>query len=77
MKRGLFRIPLTWPPRRADGTPVEPEFTIEVVRDPTGCNTHPEYGLTSSSPTVSVYRRPGPVANLKYVVAIPEFFLNI
>ena len=58
LKRGLFRIPLPWPPRRADGTPVEPEFTIEVVRDPTGCNTHPEYGLTSSSPTVSVYRRP-------------------
>jgi len=69
LKRGLFRIPLPWPPRRADGTPVEPEFTIEVVRDPTGCNTHPEYGLTSSSPTVSVYRRPRPVANLKYVVA--------
>ena len=69
LKRGLFRVPLTWPPRRADGTPVEPEFTIEVVRDPTGCNTHPEYGLTSRSPTVSVYRRPRPVANLKYVVA--------
>ena len=44
LKRGLFRIPLPWPPRRTDGTPIEPEFTIEVVRDPTGCNTHPEYG---------------------------------
>jgi hypothetical protein len=69
LKRGLIRIPLPWPPRRADGTRVEPEFTIEVIRDSTGCNTHPEYGLTSSSPTVSVYRRPRPVANLKYVVA--------
>ena len=46
LDRGLFRIFLPWPPRAADGTPLRPEFTIEVVRDPTGCNTDAVYGLT-------------------------------
>ena len=68
LKRGLFRIALPWPPRGAEGAPITPEFTIEVVQDPTGCNTDPVYGLASAHPTVSVYRRPRPVANLKYVV---------
>lgn len=69
LNRGLIRVFLPWPPRKADGTRVEPEFTIEVVRDPTGCNTDPRYGLASSNPTVSVYRRPRMAANLKYVTA--------
>ena len=69
LKRGLFRIPLPWPPRNADGSPKPVEFTIEVVRDPTGCNTSPQYGLKSAEPTVSVYRRPRPAANLKYVIS--------
>jgi hypothetical protein len=69
LNRGLIRVFLPWPPRAADGSPVEPEFDIEVVRDPTGCNTHPEYGLTSANPQISVYRRPRQAANLKYVVA--------
>src|SRR5215471_17623723 len=58
LNRGLFRIPLPWPPRDADGSPKSVEFSIEVVRDPTGCNLSPEYGLKSAHPTVSVYRRP-------------------
>jgi hypothetical protein len=66
LERGLVRIALPWPPSRADGTPSEPEFTIEVVRDPSGCNTDPIYGLRSSRPTISVFRRPRPVANTKY-----------
>ena len=69
LKRGLFRIPLSWPPKNADGSPKPVEFTIEVVRDPTGCNTSPQYGLKSADPTVSVFRRPRPVANLKYVMS--------
>lgn len=69
LKRGLFRIFLPWPPKAEDGvTPIEPEFTIEVVRDPGGCNTDAEYGLNSENPMISVYRRPRPSANLKYVV---------
>lgn len=67
LERGLFRIFLPWPPKAADGSALDPEFTLEVVRDPTGCNTHPEYGMRSANPMVSVYRRPRPVANLRYV----------
>ena len=55
--------------RNVDGSPKPVEFTIEVVRDPTGCNTSREYGLKSAHPTVSVYRRPRPAANLKYIVS--------
>jgi len=69
LKRGLFRIPLPWPPKNPDGSRKAVEFTIEVVRDPTGCNTSSEYGLKSAEPTVSVYRRPRPAANLKYVIS--------
>jgi hypothetical protein len=68
IERGLFRVALPWPPkRRPDGAPNEPEFTIEVVRDPTGCNTSPLYGLNSPAATISVFRRPRMVANMKYV----------
>ncbi|MEO8308909.1 MAG: hypothetical protein ABI616_12805 [Pseudomonadota bacterium] len=66
LERGLFRIFLPWPPKGQDGKPIEPEFTLEVVRDPTGCNTSPVYGLNSPTPMVSVYRRPRPVVNTKY-----------
>src|SRR5688572_32772782 len=44
LERGLFRIALPWPPKRPDGTSIEPEFAIDVVRDPTGCNTDPVHG---------------------------------
>ena len=66
LNRGLIRVFLPWPPKGPDGQPIDPEVSIEVVRDPTGCNTHPQYGLNSPSPTISVYRRPRPVANTKY-----------
>jgi hypothetical protein len=66
LDRGLFRVALPWPPLRADGTRIDPEFTLEVVRDPSGCNTDPRYGLNSAVPTISVFRRPRPVANTKY-----------
>ncbi len=69
LQRGLIRIPLTWPPKNADGSPKPVEFSIEVVRDPAGCNTNAQYGVKSSDPTISVYRRPRMAANLKYVVA--------
>src|SRR5581483_11713188 len=69
LDRGLIRVALPWPPKAADGTPIKPEFTIEVIRDPTGCNTSSVYGLNSATPMISVYRRPRPAANLKYVTA--------
>jgi hypothetical protein len=67
--RGLFRVPLRWPPVDAAGNAIEPEFTIEVVRDPTGCNTGPVYGIDGEKREVSVYRRPRPAANLRYVAS--------
>jgi hypothetical protein len=67
LNRGLIRISLPWPPARTDGSRVQPEFSIDVVRDPTGCNTDPTSGLKSRDPKVSVFRRPRMVANLKYV----------
>jgi hypothetical protein len=62
LERGLFRIVLSWPPLAASGQPIEPDFRIEVVRDPTGCNKDPH--------SISVYRRPRVVANLSYI-ALP------
>ena len=72
LERGLFRIGMPWPPRGLDGKGVQPEFTIEVVRDPTGCNTDPQWGLKSANPTVSVFRRPRPVANVQYLTELPH-----
>ena len=59
LERGLFRIALPWPPVTASGKPIKPDFRIEVVRDPSGCNKNPA--------SISVYRRPRVVANLKYI----------
>ena len=56
LERGLIRIALPWPPA------AKPDFRIEVVRDPTGCNKNPA--------SISVYRRPRVVANLHYI-ALP------
>jgi hypothetical protein len=72
LDRGLIRVFLPWPPRTTDAAGATPEFTIDVVRDPTGCNTDPVYGLRSKAPTISVYRRPRPVANLKYLLELPH-----
>jgi cytochrome c peroxidase len=65
LNRGLFRVGLPWPPARNPS----PEFSIEVVSDPTGVNRDAVWGLKSPSPTVSVFRRPRPAANLKYILA--------
>lgn len=65
LERGLFRIPLAWPPKG-----VTPDFKLEVVSDPANCNTDPAHGLHSPHPTVSVYRRPRVVANLKYIATL-------
>jgi hypothetical protein len=62
LERGLFRIALPWPPVTASGQPVKPDFRIEVVRDPTGCNKNPA--------SISLYRRPRVVANLRHI-ALP------
>ena len=66
LERGLIRVALPWPPAGPDGKPIDPEFTIDVVRDPSGCNTDPVHGLKSSRPAISVFRRPRVAANTKY-----------
>ena len=67
IERGLFRISLPWPTK---GT--KPEFRIEVLSDPTGCNSGMVYGLKSPNPAISVYRRPRIAANLDSVIAGTE-----
>ena len=73
LNRGLFRVGLPWPPAQNPA----PEFTIEIVRDPTGVNRDPVWGLKSARPTVSVFRQPRPVANLKYVLAPDNGVFNV
>jgi cytochrome c peroxidase len=64
LAKGLIRIGLPVP---SDGL----QFQITDVQDPYGCNTNPTTGLTSSTTgTVSVYRRPLPTANLGFLSAI-------
>lgn len=74
LTRGVFRVGLPWPPKPIAGRPVTPEFTIEVVSDPTGVNVDPRFGLRSAQPTISVFRRPRPVANMKYVLTSDGVF---
>ncbi len=57
---GLIRIERHWPVAGSD-------FTIDVVRDPAGCNSG-AYGPENGR--ISVYRRPRPVANMKYLLAM-------
>lgn len=70
LDHGLIRIELPWPPKDWNGEKIEPDFGIEVVRDPWGCNTGEVFGLDGERSAVSVYRRPRPVANLKYLTAV-------
>jgi predicted MFS family arabinose efflux permease len=73
LNRGLIRVAIPWPPAKRKA-----EFSIEVVSDPTGCDTSAQYGLHSPSPTVSVFRRPRMAANLKYVTnPNPQFALKL
>jgi hypothetical protein len=60
LERGLIRIGIT--------LPENPQFTIQVVRDPYGCaiTTDPATGR----PLVSVYRRPLPSTNLRFLSAV-------
>jgi hypothetical protein len=69
LDRGLIRLAIPWPPANA-----KPEFSVEMVNDPTGCNTSATYGLHGVHPAVSVFRRPRMAANLKYATnPTPQF----
>ena len=57
LERGLIRVGINMP--------VKPQYTIAVVHDPYGCaiTNDPKTGLS----VVSVYRRPLPTSNLRYL----------
>jgi hypothetical protein len=56
LNNGLIRVALP--------VPADAEFSISVIHDPYGC------ALQGSSPVVSVYRRPLPAANLRFLSAV-------
>lgn len=60
LERGLIRIGIT--------LPAAPEFQVAVVHDPYGCAMTTD--ATTGRPLISVYRRPLPTANLRYLSAI-------
>ncbi|WP_348264135.1 hypothetical protein P8935_06270 [Telmatobacter sp. DSM 110680] len=60
LERGLIRIGIT--------LPAVPEFQIAVVHDPYGCAMTTD--ATTGRPLISVYRRPLPTANLRYLSTI-------
>ena len=69
LEHGLIRIERDWPPKDAAGRQLKPDFTLEVVRDPNGCNSG-QWGPSGKLRRISVYRRPRPVSNLKYLLAM-------
>ena len=70
--KGLIRIaePLPAPPAL--------QFAVSAVADPYGCITSKQYGLTTYGPGVaatgmaSVYRRPLPTVNLRFISSITD-----
>ncbi len=68
LSKGLIRIFLPLPTTQLGSSPpVPPDFVITNVKDPYGCTD-----LSSSTPTVSVYRRPLPSANLRFLTECPS-----
>jgi hypothetical protein len=60
LRHGLIRIGIP--------IPANAEFTISAVHDPYGCAIAPD--ATTGLPTVSVYRRPLPATNLRFLSAV-------
>ncbi|MGN6391943.1 MAG: hypothetical protein ACTHM9_06825, partial [Gemmatimonadales bacterium] len=61
LNHGLIRVAIQ--------PPAGTQFTIEVVRDPYGCALVPS-SAPGGQPTVSVYRRPLPTSNLRFLSAV-------
>jgi cytochrome c peroxidase len=60
LSKGLIRISLPLPTTQlGSNPPLPPDFSITSVKDPYSCTS-----LSSASPSISVYRRPLPAANL-------------
>ena len=75
LNKGLFRIFLPLPTKVTctpgafkvctDGAPVQ--FTLQVLHDPYGCENSKNYGVYAATPMISVYRRPLPSTNLRFI----------
>lgn len=66
LNKGLIRIPMPWPPKDNSN----PEFTLEIYKDPLKCNTSPYFGLQTGF--ASVYRRPIMSAQLHFKTVRPS-----
>jgi cytochrome c peroxidase len=70
LNKGLIRVSIRLPELSSL------QFSIVDVKDPYGCTTSPEFGLTSFGPdvptqgSVSIYRRPLPTTNLRFLTAV-------
>lgn len=65
LSKGLIRIFMPLPTHQA-GSDTPPDYEISVVDDPYGCSD-----LSANPPNVSVYRRPPPSANLRFLTECP------
>ncbi len=65
LSKGLIRIFLPLPATQL-GTATPRDYEITSVTDPYGCTT-----LSSIPPVISVYRRPLPSANLRFLIGCP------
>jgi cytochrome c peroxidase len=87
LQRGLIRlsIPVNAPPRAPNSAPTT-EFTIDVVSDPYGCNTDPQFNQDEVDGTpvmdpdtgkplqiISIYRRPRMTGSLNFAVTAFDF----
>ena len=67
LTKGLIRIFLPLPATKAGSNPPVPrDYDVSVISDPYGCTN-----LLSSPPVISVYRRPLPSANLRFLTECP------
>jgi cytochrome c peroxidase len=68
LSKGVIRIFLPLPATRLGTNPPLPrDYEVTVVSDPYGCTT-----LSSNPPMISVYRRPLPSANLRFLTECPS-----
>jgi cytochrome c peroxidase len=68
LSKGLIRIFLPLPATQlGSNPPVARDFEITSINDPYGCTK-----LSSDPPIVSVYRRPLPAANLRFLTECPS-----
>jgi cytochrome c peroxidase len=68
LSKGLLRIFLPLPATQLGSDPPVPrDYEIVAINDPYGCTD-----LSSNPPIVSVYRRPLPAANLRFLTECPQ-----